>query len=397
MTPPTTIARVETFLMRAGSPSETAWSAGGLSTAGSRHWCFVRITAEDGTQGIGEGSGWPRLVHAACEELAPLLIGEDATGIERLWQKMHLAMMGHGMTGTPGGGALSALEMALWDLNARALDVPLWRLFGGKLRDVVPCYAHASSVETARRLTGLGYRALKAGGVATAVEKATALRAEFGGDIDLCVDLHGPPWLTPGDARRVLRRMEGLDLLFAEEPVAPELAPAMADLRAEGVPLAAGERVAKLWDGARLITGSCVDVVQPDTGRFGGLSQMRKLAAVAEAHGVTVAPHAGTLGPVAEFAALHLMATLPNALILERFGEDWPGRAEVVTATPELRDGGLVVPDGPGLGVDLVDDEIARHAPGSGIRVPAHTDHCAPGTAGEYPYIQARRAAGAAP
>ncbi|MEM7566754.1 MAG: mandelate racemase/muconate lactonizing enzyme family protein [Pseudomonadota bacterium] len=390
-----TIVRVETFLMRAGGPTETAWSASGLSGAGTRHWCFVRITAEDGTRGIGEGSGWPRLVHAACEELAPLLVGEDATGIERLWQKMHLAQMGHGMTGTPGGGALSALETALWDLNARALGVPLWRLLGGKLRDVVPAYAHTSGVETARRLIGLGYRTFKTGGVATAQDKAAALRAEFGSDIDLCVDLHGPPWLTPGDARRALRRMEDLDLLFAEEPVAPELAPAMADLRREGVPLAAGERVAKLWDGARLVTEGYVDVVQPDTGRFGGLSQMRKLAAVAEAHGVTVAPHAGTLGPVAEFAALHLMATLPNALILERFGEDWPGRAKVVTASPELRDGGLVVPDAPGLGVDLVDEEIARHAPGPGIRVPAHSDHCAPGTANEFPYIQARRAAGA--
>lgn len=155
------IARVETFLMRAGGPAETAWSADGLSGAGTRHWCFVRITAEDGTRGIGEGSGWPRPVHAACEELAHLLVGEDATGIERLWQKMHLATMGHGQTGTPGGGALSALETALWDLNARALGVPLWRLLGGKLCDVVPACAHASGVETARRLMGLGYRAFR--------------------------------------------------------------------------------------------------------------------------------------------------------------------------------------------------------------------------------------------
>ena len=389
------ITRIESFLMKAGSPEETGWapaSEGGLSVSGTRHWCFVRVTVEDGTYGIGEGSGWPKLVRAGIDDLAPLLLGEDARHIERLWAKMHLATMGHGLTGTPGSGAMTALEMALWDLNGKLLAVPVWRLLGGKIRDAVPAYAHTSSIKTTREFMSAGYRAFKTGGVATAVEKARDIRAEFGRDIDLMVDLHGPPWMTPADAKRVARSLEPLDLLFLEEPVSPELPQELATIRATcGIPISSGERTAKLWGLAPLITSCAIDVAQPDTGRFGGLSQMKKIAAVAEAYGVTIAPHAGTLGPVAEFAALHLMASIPNALILERFGRDWPGRSRVVTAEPVFCDGELVVPDEPGLGVDLDLDEIARYPADQNCGVPNYARHCAEGTQGHYPYIQPRR------
>ena len=389
------INRVETFLMKAGNPSETAWAAaseGGLSIAGTRHWCFVRVSVESGIYGVGEGSGWPRVVKAAIEDLAPLLIGEDARHIERLWSKMHLATMGHGMTGTPGAGALTALEMALWDLNGKALGVPVWRLLGGRMRDLVPAYAHASSIENARALIDAGYRALKTGGVATAVDKARDLRAEFGRDVDLMVDLHGPPWMTPADALRTARALEPLDLLFLEEPVCPELPQELSRIRSmTSVPIAAGERTAKIWGLAPLLEAGAIDVAQPDTGRFGGISQLKKIAAIAEARGIMLAPHAGTLGPVAEFAALHLMASIPNALILERFGSDWPGRKHVVTNEPELRDGSLLVPDAPGLGVDIIVDEIARYPADRNVGIPNYASHCAPGTGNEFPYLQARR------
>ncbi len=391
------IAKVESFLMQAGSPSETAWSAasaGGLSTSGTRHWCFTRVTAEDGTYGVGEGSGWPKVVKAAIDDLAPLLVGEDARNVERLAARLHLAQMGHGLTGTPGAGAISGLEMALWDLNGKALGVPVWRLLGGRFRDRVPAYAHASTVETAERLRAKGYRAFKCGGVNEALRKVTALRQAMGDDIDLMVDLHGPPWLTPADAKRLVRQMEPLNLLFVEEPVAPEFPGALAEIRAATcVPIAAGERTARLQGLAPLITGGAIDVAQPDTGRFGGIAEMRKIAAVAEAHGVTLAPHAGTLGPVAEFAALHFMASIPNALALERFGEDWAGRAGVVSHTPELVDGSLVVPDRPGLGVDIDLDFIAAHPPAHNTGLPRAIHEYAPGTADENLCVQARRGA----
>lgn len=388
------IAAVETFLVQAGPPGETAWaspSEGGLSLGSTRHWLFVRVTTDSGLYGVGEGSGWPKVVETAVNDLAPLLIGEDPRHIEKLWGKLHLAMMGHGMVGTIGGGAIGALDMALWDLKGKALNTPVWNLLGGKLRDGIPAYAHASTPKAARAAWDMGYRAFKAGNVKGIVEKVAALRAELGSDADLMVDLHGPPWLTVGDAIAMGRALEPFHLLFLEEPLPPENIDGYARVRdAIGVPLAAGERHStNLWTAAPLIKRGLVDVIQPDSGRCGGITQFRKIAALAEAHFVQVAPHAGTLGPVAEFAALHCMAAVPNALILERFAIDWEGRSRVVTATPDLRDGRLVVPNGPGLGVDLNLPEIAKHPGGHNVGVPSTASYAA-GTEGEYVYVQPR-------
>lgn len=387
------ISAVTPFVMKAGSPSETAWSAAGMSSAGSRHWCFVRIDTDVGISGVGEGSGWPLVVATAIADLGTLLIGEDPRHIDRLWHKLFVAQMGHGQTGTVGGGALSGLDMALWDLNAKALGVPLWRLLGGKFRDRVRCYAHASSTEAARAAVQRGYDALKTGNVRDAAAKVASFRTEFGRDLDLAVDLHGPPWLTAADAIRTARALEPHDLLFLEDPVAPEDTAGWRRVRdATSIPLAAGERAATLWGIRPMIEGGLVDIVQPDPGRVGGITQLRKIAALAEAFGVSVAPHAGTLGPVAEFAAIHFLASIPNALIHERFLDDWPGRERVVTHVIEVVDGHAVVPDRPGLGVDLVDAVISEHPPGVNVKDPATgASAYEAGTASEHLYVQPRR------
>ena len=128
------------------------------------------------------------------------------------------------------------------------------------------------------------------------------------------VDAHGPSWMTARTRSRSGRELESLDLLFYEDPVAPEDLDALARVRdAVSVPLAAGERVSTIWGIQPYIERGLVDVIQPDTGRAGGITQMRKMAAMAEGHYITMAPHSGSLGPVAEFAALHVMATIPNA------------------------------------------------------------------------------------
>jgi galactonate dehydratase len=153
-----------------------------------------------------------------------------------------------------------------------------------------------------------------------------------------------------------------LDLLFYEDPIAPENLDGLLRIRdAVDVPLAAGERVSTLWGIRPYVERELVDVIQPDTGRAGGITQMRKMAAMAEAHYITMAPHSGSLGPVAEFAALHVMATIPNALMLERVEFDWPGRYEVVEPVLKIVDGHLPVPTAPGLGVDIVVDEITKY------------------------------------
>ena len=149
--------------------------------------------------------------------------------------------------------------------------------------------------------------------------------------MDITIDLHGPPWLTPADAAQVGRALEPYDLLFVEDPIAPENLDGYRRIRdAAHVPLAAGERMATIFGERELIERELVDVIQPDTGRAGGITQMRKIAAMAEAHHIMMAPHSGSLGPVAEYAALHLLAAIPNALMLERIEDDWPGRAQTV-------------------------------------------------------------------
>jgi galactonate dehydratase len=137
-----------------------------------------------------------------------------------------------------------------------------------------------------------------------------------------------------------------------------------------------------------------VDVIQPDTGRAGGITQMRKIAAMAEAHGIMLAPHSGSLGPVAEFAACHVMATVPNALILERIDFDWPGRYEVVRPILKVENGAIALSKSPGLGVELVKDEIARYPSVRNIADPPKDNGSAyiAGTANEAPHVQTRRA-----
>ena len=131
-------------------------------------------------------------------------------------------------------------------------------------------------------------------------------------------------------------------------------------------------------------------MIQPDTGRAGGITQMRKMAAMAEAHYITMAPHSGSLGPVAEYAAIHVMATIPNSLLLEKLELDWEGRNTVIDPAPTLVDGHLLVPDVPGLGVDIVEDEIAKYPSLCNVIVNIGADQYNPGTVGEAPYFQNR-------
>ena len=162
------------------------------------------------------------------------------------------------------------------------------------------------------------------------------MREAVGDEIDLMTDLHGPPWMTTSDAIVLGRALEPYHLLFMEDPIAPEHIEQYQRIRdAVAIPLAAGERMATIWGERPLIERELVDVIQPDTGRAGGISQMKKMAAMAEAHGIMMAPHSGSLGPVAEYAAIHLLAAIPNALMLERIEDDWPGREEVITPAPK--------------------------------------------------------------
>ena len=370
------ITEIKTYLMHAAPPGQGGWAA--------RNWLFVKVCTDEGIYGVGEASGWPRVVETAIKDLSPLMVGEDPFHIERLWNKMFSGLMGHGMTGIVGGGALSGIEMALWDIKGKALGVPVWNLLGGKMRDKVRIYAHAHSTEQARNLVDRGYTALKTGGITNCVQEVDAIRKEVGEEVDLMVDVHGPPWLTTRDAIALGRELEHYDLLFYEDPVAPENIEAIARVaEAVELPIAAGERHAGIYGVRELIEREIIDVVQPDTGRAGGLMQMKKIAAMAEAHYITMAPHDGSLGPVAEMAAVHLMATLPNFLILEHLEDDVPQRYEVMTGQPQVKDSFITVPDEPGLGIDIIEEAIAKYPSAGNVSIPEDTY--------DYQYVFARQ------
>src|SRR3970040_574576 len=210
------------------------------------------------------------------------------------------------------------------------------------------------NAERALSLKERGITAVKTGGVANTVAKVDEIRKAVGDEMDIMVDAHGPPWFTTKDAILIGKALEPYDLLFYEDPVAPENIEALARIQdAVDIPIAAGERHSHIWGSRQLIERELVDVLQPDTGRVGGLTQMKKLAAMCEAHYIMMAPHSGSLGPVAEFAALHLMAAIPNALILERVEDDVPVRYRVTRPVLKQENGFIKVPDSPGLRVDI--------------------------------------------
>ncbi len=357
------IREIKTYLVDAAS----GFGSGGWR---ARNWLFVKIETEEGLYGVGESSGWPRVIQTAIEDLKPLLIGEDPSRIERLWQKMLLGMMGHGMTGVVGAGAMTGIEIALWDILGKRLGVPVCDLLGGMVRDKVRVYAHASTVDRAHELKERGYTALKCGGPRKPVETVRALRKALGDEFDLCIDVHGPPWFSVPDAIRVGQELEEYDLLFYEDPVPPENYDSLAKVAAAvNVPIAAGERAATIYGLRELIERDIVDVIQPDTGRSGGLMQMKKMAAQAEAHHIMMAPHDGSNGPIAEAAAVHLLASIPNCLILEHLVDDVPQRYEVGTELP-VKDGYIEVPRKPGLGVELHEEACARYPFRASLAVP---------------------------
>jgi galactonate dehydratase len=315
-----------------------------------------------------------------------LVVGEDPFLIERIWQKLFTSTQGHGMTGVVGSGAITGIEMALWDLKGKALETPVWNLLGGKMRNRIRLYGHAFDKDRARYLVNHGFTALKIFGSPNAVRRTALLRKEFGQDIDLMVDTGGGPWQTPADAITLGRKLERYDLMFYEDPVSEiDIDGLERVAKSIDIPIAIGEAYPGLFALRPLIERGIIDVAQPDTGRFGGLWQMKKLAAIAEAHQVTIAPHQGSLGPVAEVAAIHLLSTLPNYLIHEHLVNDVPQRYEVMNGQPEIDDGHILVPNLPGLGVDLDEEAINRYPPhNNAIPVTEDPDY-------DYQYVAAQR------
>ena len=327
---------------------------------------FVRVVTDQGIEGWGEGFG-----HACCPatravvdtQLAPAVLGEDARDIRglmtRLAQRLHL----FGRNG-PHIYALSALDVALWDIAGKAANLPLWRLLGGAPVGALSAYAsllrYSAPAEVGKacaRALDQGYRAIKLHEID--VPQVAAAREAAGPDVDIMLDTNCP-W-TVDQSIRMARRLQPYNLAWLEEPLwPPEDYRGLARIRREGgVPISCGENAAGLFDFKAMMDVHAVDIIQPSVAKIGGVTEVMKIAAVAETKGVRLVPHCAYFGP-GFLASLHLAASLAPAAPFERLFVN-------LEASPyhdlfDVKDGRVAVPNGPGLGRDPDLDILRRYA-----------------------------------
>jgi galactonate dehydratase len=305
------IARIETFLV-------------------PPRWLFVRIETDDGLVGWGEASleGHGEAVAGAFEGVRDRLIGRDPDRIEDAWQTLY--RLGFYRGGPVLMSAISGVDQALWDIKGKRLGVPVWQLLGGQVRERVDVYAWIGGdrptdvAEAAAERRTQGFRAVKMNAVEDMgwldsperlrepVERLQRVR-ETG--IDVGVDFHGR--VHKPMARRLINALAPYDPLFIEEPLTSENPEALAQIAAQThIPLALGERLYSRWDYKRLFELAVVDVIQPDLSHAGGISEVRRIAAAAEAYDVAVAPHC-PLGPLALASCMQIAIATPNFVIQE--------------------------------------------------------------------------------
>jgi galactonate dehydratase len=346
-----------------------------LTLVGRRNVPFVRVLTDQGIHGTGEAySAGPDLATAkAIDYLSEWLIGRDPRDVEGLWHLMYDASR------FPGGSllnaAISGIEHALWDIKGKALNVPVYQLVGGKCRDKVRVYQSISGdtpdalADHARKLVKkYGYTALKMfpfyrgqplwhdTGIAAALKGAEArieaVRSAVGDEVDIGLDAHAQIF-SPSMALSLCRVLEPYHPLFLEEPLRPENRAAMGHLRAQSpIPIATGEQLYTKFEFRELLANQAADIIQPDICVVGGLWEMKKIAAMAEAEYVTVAPH-NPCGPVANAVNLHFCLSTHNFTVLEYKPDDDPERSALVDQPIEIEHGYMLPPDRPGLGIEL--------------------------------------------
>jgi len=344
-------------------------------------WLFCRIETEDGAVGWGEPSleGHAEAVEGAFEPLRDRFIGHDPFRIEDIWQ---IAYRGGFYRGGPVlMSALAGFEQALWDLKGKALGIPAWEMLGGRVRDRVRAYAWiggdrpheiADAAEVRRKQ---GFSAVKMNATAEldwigtprlfdeVVERVQAAQAV---GVDVGLDFHGR--VHRPMAKQLAKVLEPLGLLFIEEPLLSENPEGLADIAAHtATPIALGERLYSRWDFKPFFEQRAVDIIQPDLSHAGGILEVRKIAAMAEAYDVAVAPHC-PLGPLALGACLQIAACTPNHAIQEislgihynTGGHDLLNFCTNKEALTPI-EGYLPVPEGPGLGIEI-DEAAVREA-----------------------------------
>ncbi len=343
-------------------------------------WLFLKVTTDDGLEGWGEPivEGQAGTVRGAVEDMSDYLLGRDPRRIEHIWQTLFRARFYRG--GPVMMSAIAGVNQALWDIKGKYHGVPIYDLLGGKVRDRVQIYAGIARdspeevAAAAQRQQDQGLKAVKM--VASSalhymdsfqhideiVARVAAVRAQVGNDFSIAVDFHGK--VHKPMAKMLIRELEPYHLMFVEEPILPMHNEALLDLkRSTSIPIATGERMYSRWDFKEILAAGSVDIIQPDVSHAGGISEVFRIAAMAEAYDVALAPHC-PLGPIALAACLQVDAVAYNALIQEQsLGLHYNRSADLLDylADPSVfayKDGYVDVPTAPGLGITLDEAKI---------------------------------------
>ena len=363
-----------------------------VCNARMRNWVFVKVlTDQPGLYGWGEATlEWhTRAVVGAVEDIAQLLIGEDPTRIEHLWQMMYRQHFWHG-NGIIRATAMSGIDLALWDILGKIHGVPCHKLWGGPVRDYVRMYCHlgggrmedfyetdpadaARFGELAARAVEEGFTAFKSMAVPWtapieglrpvkyAEACVRAMREAVGDTIDIMVDCHARP--SPRMGILFAKALEPYGLYWFEEPCWPETIDDLANVRrAVAPPVATGERLIGQHAFRERLEKRACSIIQPDITRIGGLSEARKIAAMADAYRVAIAPH-NPQGPVSTAASLEFGFATPSYIICEAVHSDVPWRQDVVSESFTVEPKGRIVRPGtrPGLGIEINEKEVAKH------------------------------------
>ena len=345
-----------------------------LVEAHRRNWVFIEVLTDVGVVGIGEATIEPfeKTMVTLIEDYKRTVIGKDPRSIEFLWEDRYRGQFLR--SDLLVNVALSAIEIACWDIKGKLLGVPCYELFGGPCRETVPCYGNywfmktkmgptrvSEYAESAARAVEKGFKALKWSPFGYAahsmtkeqenitVECVRQVRDAVGPDINLMVDAHGRFDLP--QARHLAQRFEEFDLLFFEEPLPPENLDAYVELkRSTKTPIATGERYVARFQFRELLEKYCCDYIQPDAIYTGGMNELRKIAMMAETYYCPVVPH-NCNGPVCTAASIHAAACMPNFLMLEYIPV--PEREDVLVEPLVLKNGEFELPKKPGLGIEL--------------------------------------------
>ncbi|MAG85748.1 galactonate dehydratase [Candidatus Poribacteria bacterium] len=336
---------------------------------GNRNFFFIKVETDAGIYGIGEGGiTWRELAAAACvDHLKPLLIGEDPNRIEHLWQLMFRG--GFFPAGRIACSAISAIDIALWDIRGKVLGVPVYDLLGGLVRNKVVCYPHIGGgspeqlAENAMKTADQGWRFVRWGtptegdilepskAARETLKQCEAVRTAVGDDVEILIDVHTR--LDPQHAIPLCRSLEQFHPYFIEDPLRSENVTTYHQMaRHVSVPLAIGEQFATKWEFRELIEEELMQYARIDVCIVGGLTEARKVANWCETHYIDIAPH-NPLGPVSTAACLHLDLATSNFGVQELPRQPGTILPEVFPVQVSFEDGHLLPPTSPGLGIDF--------------------------------------------